>query len=93
MKSTLNIRSMNSLLSMFILCNEWSESLRTQLRTIDTTTGHCDYSDFGAKETVDVSDKTAVEVAEAFEGLVNKGKEMPRSAESDPVVWESVAEL
>ena len=40
-----------------------------------------------------MSDKTADEVANAFEGLVNKGKDMPRSAESDPVVWQSVAEL
>ena len=49
--------------------------------------------DYGAKETVDVTDKTEDEVAKEFEFLVDKGKLMRRSNESKRVVWDSVAEL
>ena len=49
--------------------------------------------DYGAKETVDVTDKTEAEVAKEFEYLVDKGKLMRRSGESEPQVWKSVAEL
>ena len=55
-----------------------------------TTNAHIDY---GAKETVDVTDKTEDEVAKDFEYLVDKGKLMRRSGESEPHKWASVAEL